>query len=233
MLIVSFIFFMLPVLPHYLVHGQITTDSDSQTAVAYKLRSTGEEIVENVQSRAPGQINEAVPEAIVLTCNPVESGSPLPFPTTAISLRGHFYVYQSVAEWLPPDSGLAGKATIIGIDSDGDCVRDDIERFIAHLMPGGDQIKARKYMFEYAKWRGQFLKSAYLSTQTAQEISRNLYKSAECVRRIIGNDPQSQEIIDKVFAKFHNTFPRSYRYIANNAVLGGWSTREKISVSCP
>lgn len=169
---------------------------------------------------------------IILNCKPPESGSPLPFPTTAITLKGSFYVYAGAADWLPPDPGELGKQTVLGIDSDGDYVRDDIELFIARLLPGGEQVKLRKYLFEYAQWRGQFLKSG-LSTEYAKEISRNLYRSAECVRRLTNDDSQSRYYIDKVFSLFHNTFPRSYRYIDNNKKLGGWITREKTSVTCP
>ena len=88
-------------------------------------------------------------------------------------------------------------------------------------------------MFEYAKWRGIFLKYSDLSTTTAKEVSRNLYKASECVRLELNDDAKSQEILDQVFAKFHDTFLRSTRFIVNNALLGGWSTRERITVSCP
>ena len=78
-----------------------------------------------------------------------------------------------------------------------------------------------------------FLKYSNLSTRIAKETSRNLYKAGECVRLTLNDDAKSREIIDRVFSKFHDMYPRSYRYIDNNALLGGWSTREKITVSCP
>lgn len=39
---------------------------------------------------------------------------------------------------LPPDPGEAGKATIEGIDSDGDGLRDDVQRFIAFKYPNSE-----------------------------------------------------------------------------------------------
>lgn len=170
--------------------------------------------------------------AMAISCNPVEYGEATPFVSTVISLDDDFYTLQREAEWLPPDPGSEGKSTIAGIDADGDCVRDDIERYIARLLPSGDQIKARQYMFEYANWRGRFLQTG-LSQASIKEIARNLYKSGECVRRILNDPAQSRILFDKVFSKFHDTFPRSYKYIENNALLGGWSTREDITVACP
>lgn len=42
---------------------------------------------------------------------------------------------------LPDDPGEAGKATIEGIDSDGDGVRDDVQRFIAFKYPDSEMIR--------------------------------------------------------------------------------------------
>ena len=42
---------------------------------------------------------------------------------------------------LPPDPGEAGKATLAGIDSDHDGVRDDLEREIVYMYPQNDQVR--------------------------------------------------------------------------------------------
>lgn len=212
--------------------AQQNDDGSSHIAKGYEIRYSEKQKIQTNKKNS-NQPTRSSTKSIALKCNAVEVGNVIPYPTATVTLKGHFYSFQGKANWLPPDPGFAGKATIIGIDSDGDCVRDDIERLIARLLPNANQKKARKYMFEYAKWRREFLKYPHLSEQSAKEISRNLYKSAECVRRVIGDNVKSQQIIDKVFSKFHDTFPRSYRYIGNNALLGGWSTREKIPVSCP
>jgi hypothetical protein len=46
---------------------------------------------------------------------------------------------------LPPDPGDAGKATLAGIDSDGDGVRDDVERWIALTYPNSARVRAALY----------------------------------------------------------------------------------------
>jgi len=43
---------------------------------------------------------------------------------------------------LPPDPGEAGQANIPGIDSDGDGVRDDVERYIALSYPDSSKLRA-------------------------------------------------------------------------------------------
>lgn len=42
---------------------------------------------------------------------------------------------------LPPDPGEAGKATLAGIDSDNDGVRDDLQREIVFLYPNNDEVR--------------------------------------------------------------------------------------------
>lgn len=43
---------------------------------------------------------------------------------------------------LPPDPGEAGKATLQGIDSDGDGVRDDVQRYIVFKYSTSEKIRA-------------------------------------------------------------------------------------------
>ncbi|MGH8488103.1 MAG: hypothetical protein ACREXS_04330 [Gammaproteobacteria bacterium] len=50
---------------------------------------------------------------------------------------------------MPPDPGEAGKAALEGIDSDGDGVRDDIQRYIALNFP--DSAKTRAALTQQAK----------------------------------------------------------------------------------
>src|SRR3989344_8426243 len=42
---------------------------------------------------------------------------------------------------LPPDPGEAGKATIEGIDSDNDGVRDDIQRYVGLAFPADPEVR--------------------------------------------------------------------------------------------
>jgi len=49
---------------------------------------------------------------------------------------------RSVLAGLPPDPGLAGQATLAGIDSDNDGVRDDVQRWIALTYPNSQKTRA-------------------------------------------------------------------------------------------
>jgi len=64
---------------------------------------------------------------------------------------GYFIYFQESSEGLskeqatieatlPPDPGSAGRATLEGIDSDGDGVRDDIQRFIELNYPDRNRL---------------------------------------------------------------------------------------------
>lgn len=129
--------------------------AESQSAVANEAKRVEMPTTLNGKTHHKSQ---DIHEKISLQCNSVEYGNPIPYPTISVFLKGRFYPLYGKADWLPNDPGVAGKNTIMGIDSDGDCVRDDIERIIARLLPSSNQKKARKYMFEYAKWRGYFSK---------------------------------------------------------------------------
>ena len=50
---------------------------------------------------------------------------------------------------LPPDPGAAGKTTLQGVDSDGDGVRDDVQRYIALTYPNSE--KTRATLTQYTK----------------------------------------------------------------------------------
>jgi hypothetical protein len=206
------------------------SNDDTHSAPAYEFKDSEEPIN---QERAQIENKEALTAALSVQCNAPEVGSPIPYPTAVVPMSEKFYVVAGKpAAWLPPDPGEAGKTTISGIDSDSDCVRDDIERFIARLLQGSDQVTARKYMFEYAKWLGLFLTTSPLSQSDAQSITTNSYKSIQCVRKILGDTESTKSMLSQVFSQFHNTSDRSYKFIGNSSLLGGWTTRDYTDLTC-
>jgi len=56
---------------------------------------------------------------------------------------------------LPPDPGAAGKRTVLGIDSDNDGVRDDIQIEVTRLIPNDPYARAGA-MFWFAMQRERF-----------------------------------------------------------------------------
>ncbi len=210
-------------------YGQAQNTEEGGFAIGYKSKKSGEPEQKSIKITPTSVIANAT--IIDSSCNPVEYGDSDPFTTTAVHLTG-FYVIQRKAEWLPPFPGSSGNDTITGIDADGDCVRDDIEHYIARKFNQKDQQKLRKYLFEYAVWMNRFL-ALNISVDDAKTSSNNMAAAGECVDLILGNNSDTNAILDDLFAQFHNTFPRSIRYIDNLSLLGGWTTRETITVSCP
>lgn len=117
---------------------------------------------------------------------------------------------------LPPDPGEAGKQTLLGIDSDNDGVRDDIQRYIYYTYP--DEEKARLALTEVAK---QF---QILLTQSGDPIAAldNATKNArhlECLYFIKGEI--AGDITTALRAEILNTRERSLAYIQYNDSLAG------------
>lgn len=64
--------------------------------------------------------------------------SKLPQP---LSTRGLPVPETDVPVVLPPDPGESGKATLAGIDSNNDGVRDDLEREIVYMYPKNEEVR--------------------------------------------------------------------------------------------
>lgn len=164
-------------------------------------------------------------------CRAPEAGDTPPFPGALLKLNTLFVPLKGRAPWLPPDPGSAGRATIEGIDSDGDCVRDDIEYYIASKYPSREQQKLRGHLFRLAKYLGLFLRPD-LTPGAAAYYSANMFIATECANRELNMVPTATKELDMIFAKFHNTLDRSYRYIENSGRLGGTSSRIPDDINC-
>lgn len=136
-----------------------------------------------------------------------------------------------LADTTPKDPGESGKITIGGVDTDGDCLRDDIEILIKEKLPSDEDFKARKYLYIYSFWYREYLKEN-LDLSKTYEIANNVYAASKCFKEIYGSTVESREILNQIFSHTLNTFPRSYRYIDNSSLLGGMTTRAKIFVDC-
>src|SRR5674476_1488495 len=66
------------------------------------------------------------------------SHTPQPQP---LSTRGLPVPATDVPVTLPPDPGEAGKATLAGIDSNNNGVRDDLEREIVYMYPQNQEVR--------------------------------------------------------------------------------------------
>ena len=119
---------------------------------------------------------------------------------------------------LPPDPGVNGKLTLVGVDADADGVRDDIQRYIAINHP--NSAKARAALTQYAKVVQAALLDAndkVKSVQHGEEVS----KAAECLGYILGSADAAYQARMPLREVALNTDERNRAYFVYNDKLGG------------
>jgi hypothetical protein len=115
---------------------------------------------------------------------------------------------------LPPDPGDAGTLTIQGIDSDGDGVRDDIQRYIALTYP--TSAKTRAALTQFAKGMQATLLTAG-SKANALAATEQEGNAQYCLWHLYGLD--GNPLWQKLRAQYLNTRDRSRAYGDYNHLL--------------
>jgi hypothetical protein len=117
---------------------------------------------------------------------------------------------------LPPDPKKAGKRTLLGIDSDNDGVRDDIQRYIYFTYP--DEEKVRSALTQVAlQWQG--LLSQANDPEAAYFHTTKMMRHGECLDYMKGRI--AGKMIAALDAEVLNTRERSIAYINHSKSLGG------------
>ncbi|MFQ5779864.1 MAG: hypothetical protein ACE5HN_03645 [Nitrospiria bacterium] len=116
---------------------------------------------------------------------------------------------------LPPDPGEAGKATLEGIDSDGDGVRDDVQR---HIMLTYPDEPTRRALVQLAKAEQSFLISAHDKAKALNSASERS-RAMECIFFV--QPDEAVEILRRMRAELLNTELRIRASIAADSLLGG------------
>lgn len=116
---------------------------------------------------------------------------------------------------LPPDPGEAGKQTILGIDSDDDGVRDDIQRYIYFTYPG--EPNTRNGLTQIARIFQNALKPD-LAEGTEYDIAVKNGEAIECLFYVSDN-PREQAL--SLRAEVLNTYARSRQYFKFDSQLAG------------
>ncbi|MCG7866446.1 MAG: fibronectin type III domain-containing protein [Candidatus Thiodiazotropha taylori] len=121
---------------------------------------------------------------------------------------------------LPPDPGKAGIDTLLGIDSDGDGVRDDIQRWIAFTYPNSEITRAALTQ------KAILLQDALMYSDDQMlsiEVARENGRAAECL--YYTNPDNAYLLATELRSVFLNTEERSVAYIRYNSQLSGQSFR--------
>lgn len=124
---------------------------------------------------------------------------------------------------LPPDPGKPGKETLLGIDSDLDGVRDDIQRYIYLSYPENETVRMAltQIAIEY-----QSLFSHAGDPGAAVNISNRMARHGECLFYVLGEE--ALDAHGALKAEILNTRERSIVYINYSDSLGG-----KITIGAP
>lgn len=124
----------------------------------------------------------------------------------------------TVVPGLPPDPGEAGKATLAGIDSDRDGVRDDIQRYIAITYP--NSAKTRAALTQVTKVMQNELLDANNKEKSilhAEESDRAI----TCLVYVAGSVSTERQLRLALMPVALNTDARNKAYFAYDDQLGG------------
>jgi hypothetical protein len=123
---------------------------------------------------------------------------------------------------LPPDPGPAGMATLVGIDTTGTGVRDDVARWIAVTFYNSAKTRAGATQLAQAL---QTLITGPTDTQTVLSNVALEIKAEQCLDYIdfslAGGVTSSESTGDKVLSQQLNTYPRGQVYYADDQQLSG------------
>ena len=117
---------------------------------------------------------------------------------------------------LPPDPGEAGLVTLSGIDSDGDGVRDDVQRYIA--LSYLNSIKTQKALIQKAiAYQNMLMSVGNKEKAIASAIENN--RASTCLFHIRPSD--FRKISIKLKSIILNTHDRAKAYVEADHLLSG------------
>jgi len=116
---------------------------------------------------------------------------------------------------LPPDPGPAGQATLLGVDADGDGIRDDVARYIVSTY--GDKPNAVNALNAVARTYQKMLQVPPNDAAAARAINDVAWRQRSCLVYLFNVD-QGHMMAADVFAEHFNTVDR-YRAWSNQDYL--------------
>ncbi|MEQ1500431.1 MAG: hypothetical protein ABL917_03625 [Parcubacteria group bacterium] len=93
---------------------------------------------------------------------------------------------------LPPDPGEAGKQTLVGIDSDKDGVRDDVQRWIG--VEYSNSAESRAALLQHARAHQAFIASVAASTTSSKEVLA-IINANTCLSSVFGPSSEAEKNI--------------------------------------
>ncbi len=107
---------------------------------------------------------------------------------------------------LPPDPGKRGRETIAGIDSDGDGIRDDVERKVSLMFPSNPT--ARAYGYVMAQKYQTLIENPYMSKEKTKQVISDIFQTTDCIDKAVNYNSR-----EKIMPYVLNTKKRSLEYV--------------------
>lgn len=125
-------------------------------------------------------------------------------------------IIESSSDSLPPDPGEEGKLTLMGIDSDGDGLRDDVQRYIylTYLDQANVQRALRQFSLSLQKTIDPLR-----AVGTERELAREIGSDIDCVSYFV--DESFYDTVQLLQAEVINTYDRTRQHLAYDKELSG------------
>lgn len=120
---------------------------------------------------------------------------------------------------LPPDPGEAGKATLVGVDTDRDGLRDDVQIWIANAAP--DSKKTRTALRQYAMYVQSYL-AVSADPEKARVAIQEAAKGQLCLTSV-ASLMRAMQLRRALKAEMLDTKERTTAELAANATFSGQS----------
>lgn len=137
------------------------------------------------------------------------------------------FVVIPVEKNLPRDPGSAGDATLAGIDSNGNGLRDEVEREIVYAYPSNP--KAQTALFEMANYY-QFALANSGSATAVQQSFAIISAWGTCLEAATGDSDVEGRLLRPMVL---NTYDRSLAYIAALRSVQGSVLTPTPPITCP
>lgn len=102
-----------------------------------------------------------------------------------------------IGDNLPIEPGIMADNTIVGIDSNKNGIRDDVEIAIFKEYP--DSAKTRAVLLQYALDLQMIVNQPFLDTTIATEVAREQSRGFMCVGKVLIRDDNNQDIMNRYF----------------------------------
>jgi len=121
---------------------------------------------------------------------------------------------------IPADPGAVGKANLLGVDADGNGVRDDVDRFIVFSYPESE--KKREVFKQTARALSVYLRDSEDKAKTRENGEAN-HRAIECSIHVFNGDLYAAfDHGDAFRARFLDTKERSRAYARADQKMGGY-----------